>query len=83
MGRGLVPGGHPQLVTKARSTSFNQADLVIVVGTPLDFRLGYGLFGGKDGAPLAKVVHLTDSPSDAVDFIIGTFEAAVDNGSAK
>ena len=26
------------------------ADLVVVVGTPLDFRLGYGVFGGKDGA---------------------------------
>ncbi|NRQ50030.1 acetolactate synthase [Aeromicrobium stalagmiti] len=62
MGRGLVPGGHPQLVTKARSTSFNQADLVIVVGTPLDFRLGYGIFGGKDGATPARTVHLADSP---------------------
>ncbi|MCD9199140.1 acetolactate synthase [Aeromicrobium wangtongii] len=62
MGRGIVPGGHPQLVTKARSTSFNTADLVIVVGTPLDFRLGYGVFGGKDGATPARTVHLADSP---------------------
>ena len=62
MGRGIVPGGHPQLVTKARSTSFNQADLVIVVGTPLDFRLGFGIFGGKDGATPARTVHVADSP---------------------
>lgn len=62
MGRGIVPGGHPQLLTKARSTSFNQADLVIVVGTPLDFRLGYGIFGGKDGATPARTVHVADSP---------------------
>lgn len=62
MGRGIVPGGHPQLVTKARSTAFNQADLVVVVGTPLDFRLGYGVFGGKDGATPARTVHLADSP---------------------
>ena len=62
MGRGIVPGGHPQLVTKARATSFNQADLVIVVGTPLDFRLGYGVFGGKEGATPAKTVHVADSP---------------------
>ena len=62
MGRGIVPGGHPQLVTKARSTSFNQADLVIVVGTPLDFRLGFGVFGGKDGATPARTVHVADSP---------------------
>lgn len=63
MGRGIVPGGHPQLVTKARSASFTKADLVIVVGTPLDFRLGYGIFGGKDGTTPAKVVHLADSPA--------------------
>ncbi|MCW2749228.1 MAG: acetolactate synthase [Aeromicrobium sp.] len=62
MGRGIIPGGHPQLVTKARSMSFNQADLVIVVGTPLDFRLGYGVFGGKDGATPALTVHIADSP---------------------
>lgn len=62
MGRGIIPGGHPSLVTKARSKALGQSDLVIVVGTPLDFRLGYGIFGGKDGAPQAKTVHIADSP---------------------
>jgi len=62
MGRGVVPGGHPLLVTKARGKALGTADLVVVVGTPLDFRLGYGVFGGKDGAPVAQVVHLADSP---------------------
>ncbi|WP_299051406.1 acetolactate synthase [uncultured Nocardioides sp.] len=62
MGRGIVPGGHPMLVTKARSKALGGADLVVVVGTPLDFRLGYGVFGGKDGATPARVVHLADSP---------------------
>ncbi|WP_246209952.1 acetolactate synthase [Nocardioides piscis] len=62
MGRGILPGGHPLLVTKARGVALNSADLVIVVGTPLDFRLGYGAFGGKDGATPAKVVHVADSP---------------------
>jgi acetolactate synthase-1/2/3 large subunit len=62
MGRGVIPRGHPLLVTKARGTAFNGADLVVVVGTPLDFRLGYGVFGGKDGAEPAAVVHLADSP---------------------
>jgi acetolactate synthase I/II/III large subunit len=61
MGRGVVPGGHPLLVTKARSKALNGADLVVVVGTPLDFRLGYGLFGGKDGTQPARVVHVADS----------------------
>lgn len=62
MGRGVVPGGHPLLVTKARGKALGSADLVVVVGTPLDFRLSYGAFGGKDGAPPARVVHLADSP---------------------
>ncbi|QIX27480.1 acetolactate synthase [Nocardioides sp. JQ2195] len=61
MGRGVVPGGHPLLVTKARGQALGQSDLVIVVGTPLDFRLGYGVFGGKDGAQPAEVVHIADS----------------------
>ena len=35
---------------------------MVVVGTPLDFRLGYGSFGGSDGGPPARVVHLADAP---------------------
>ena len=63
MGRGLVPGGHRLLVTKARGQALNNADLVVVVGTPLDFRLGYGVFGGKEeGSTPAQVVHVADSP---------------------
>ncbi len=62
MGRGVVPGGHSLLVTKARSKALGAADLVVVVGAPLDFRLGYGVFGGKDGAEPARVVHVADSP---------------------
>jgi acetolactate synthase I/II/III large subunit len=62
MGRGLVPGGHPLLVTKARGQALGGSDLVIVVGTPLDFRLGYGVFGGDDDTSPARVVHVADSP---------------------
>ena len=61
--RGILPAGHELLVTRARSAAFGEADLVIVVGTPLDFRLGYGEFGGRDGAPRALVVHVADAAS--------------------
>src|SRR6266511_1969060 len=37
------------------------ADQVTVAGAPLDFRLGYGAFGGSSGQP-ARVVQLADSP---------------------
>jgi len=61
-GRGILPAGHELLVTRARAAAFGQADLVIVVGTPLDFRLGYGAFGGNNGSPPARVVHVADAP---------------------
>jgi acetolactate synthase I/II/III large subunit len=58
--RGVLPRGHELLVTRARSAALRQADLVIVAGTPLDFRLGYGSFGPEEAR--AKVVHVADSP---------------------
>jgi acetolactate synthase I/II/III large subunit len=60
-GRGILPAGHELLVTRARSMAFGQSDLVIVVGTPLDFRLGYGEYGGKEGTAPAQVVHVADA----------------------
>lgn len=62
MGRGIIPAGHELLVGKARRAAVGGCDLAIVVGTPLDFRLGYGSFGGHSGAPDAQVVHVADSP---------------------
>ncbi|GAB6984146.1 acetolactate synthase [Nocardioides pyridinolyticus] len=78
MGRGIVPGGHPLLVTKARSQALKGADLVVVVGTPLDFRLGYGVFGD------ARVVHVADSPgqvaahAELADSVSGDLSAVFD-----
>jgi acetolactate synthase-1/2/3 large subunit len=60
-GRGILESGHPLLVTRARAVGLGEADLVIVVGTPLDFRLGYGRFGGKNGTEPARVVHVADA----------------------
>jgi acetolactate synthase I/II/III large subunit len=58
MARGILPPDHPLLVTRARGAAFAGTDLVMVVGTPLDFRLGYGAFGD----PPAPVIHVADSP---------------------
>ncbi|MFV2096794.1 acetolactate synthase [Micromonospora sp. LOL_014] len=57
MGRGSLPPGHPLAFTKARRVAFGRADVVVVVGTPLDFRLSFGDFGA------AQVVHVVDAPS--------------------
>jgi acetolactate synthase I/II/III large subunit len=61
-GRGILEAGHDLLVSRARRVALGEADLVIVAGTPLDFRLGYGEFGGKNGTPPARVVHVADAP---------------------
>jgi len=78
MGRGIVPAGHPSLVTRARSAAFGQADLVVVAGVPLDFRLGFGVFGGRDGAPPARVVHLADAPEQVAHLVPLAASAAGD-----
>ncbi|GIH13519.1 acetolactate synthase [Rugosimonospora africana] len=56
MGRGALPGGHPLAFAKARRVALGGADVVVVIGTPLDFRLGFGDFGD------ASVVHIVDAP---------------------
>jgi acetolactate synthase-1/2/3 large subunit len=41
-GRGSLPAGHPNAFAHARGLALGAADLVLVLGAPLDFRLGYG-----------------------------------------
>lgn len=60
MGRGILAPDNTLLVTRARSQALKEADVVVVVGAPLDFRLGYGRFGEEGGA---TVIHLVDSPT--------------------
>jgi acetolactate synthase-1/2/3 large subunit len=55
MGRGTLPADHELAFARARSVALKEADLVLVAGTPLDFRLGFGVFGD------AQVVHLCDT----------------------
>jgi acetolactate synthase-1/2/3 large subunit len=57
MGRGALPPGHPLAFTRSRRTATRGADVIVVVGTPLDFRLSFGDFGD------AQVVHIVDAPS--------------------
>ena len=46
MARGAVPADHPLAFSRARSKALGQADVALVVGVPMDFRLGFGgVFG--------------------------------------
>lgn len=53
-GRGTLAPKDPLHFQLARRHAFNEADLIIIVGTPFDFRMGYG----KRLSPTATVVQI-------------------------
>jgi acetolactate synthase-1/2/3 large subunit len=48
LARGCVPADHPQFFSRARSTALKEADVALVIGVPMDFRLGFGGSFGDD-----------------------------------
>jgi acetolactate synthase-1/2/3 large subunit len=42
MARGMLPPGHPLFFPRARGPALGEADVIVVVGALLDFRLNYG-----------------------------------------
>ena len=40
--RGMLPQGDPHHFDRTRSDAFKNADVILIVGTPFDFRMGYG-----------------------------------------
>jgi len=57
LGRGTLPADHELAFSRTRGLLRSEADVVVVVGTPLDFRLSFGSFGS------AAVVHVVDHPA--------------------
>ena len=57
LGRGTLPADHELAFLRTRGLLKSRADVVVVLGTPLDFRLGFGRFGG------ATVAHVVDAES--------------------
>ena len=57
MGRGLLPADHELAFLRTRGVLKQRADVVVVLGTPLDFRIGFGSFGS------ATVAHVVDAES--------------------
>jgi acetolactate synthase-1/2/3 large subunit len=56
MARGILPPGHPLFFPRARGPALGEADLILVIGAPLDFRLNFGqhpVFA--DGAKLVVI----------------------------
>jgi acetolactate synthase-1/2/3 large subunit len=48
LARGCVPADHELFFSRARSTALKGADVALVIGVPMDFRLGFGGAFGDD-----------------------------------
>ena len=59
MGRGCLPADHELCFSRARGKGLKEADVVLVVGVPLDFRLGFGGSIGED----TKLLWLDSAPN--------------------
>ena len=46
--RGMIDNNDPYCFDRTRSDAFKEADVIIIVGTPFDFRMGYGKRISKD-----------------------------------
>ena len=56
MARGTLPAAHPLRASRSRSKALSEADVVLVVGARLDFRLNFGqapVFGDD-----ARIIHV-------------------------
>ncbi len=59
MGRGCIPADHELSFSRARGAGLKGADVALVVGVPMDFRLGFGgSFGEK-----TKIIRLDAAPN--------------------
>jgi thiamine pyrophosphate-dependent acetolactate synthase large subunit-like protein len=59
LGRGCLAADHELAFSRARGTALKGADVALVVGVPMDFRLGFGGSFGEE----TKIVRLDVAPS--------------------
>ena len=59
LGRGCLPADHDLAFSRARSTALKGADVALVIGVPLDFRLGFGGSFGEE----TKLIRLDVAPN--------------------
>jgi acetolactate synthase-1/2/3 large subunit len=75
LGRGCLPADHELAFSRTRS-ALKEADVVVVVGTPLDFRLSFGRFGS------ARVIHVVDSEASRAGHVADVLSPAGDLSTA-
>jgi acetolactate synthase I/II/III large subunit len=59
LGRGCLPADHELAFSRARGAGLGGADVALVIGVPLDFRLGFGASIGEE----AQLIRLDAAPN--------------------
>jgi acetolactate synthase-1/2/3 large subunit len=94
-GRGLLPPGDPHHFHRTRRMAFNEADVIVIVGTPFDFRMGYGKRLRKE-ATVVQIdmdyrtvgknrdlsLGLVGDPGAVLGAVLAATTASADNGAA-
>ncbi|MGD9763933.1 MAG: thiamine pyrophosphate-binding protein [Candidatus Binatia bacterium] len=62
LGRGSLPPDDPHFFSRTRKSALREADVILIFGTPLDFRLGYGRESHLN--PKAKLIHVDLDPRE-------------------
>lgn len=60
LARGCVPADHELAFSRTRGQALSNADVALVIGVPLDFRMGFGAAFGED----TKVIVIDRVPSE-------------------
>src|SRR4051812_27441051 len=80
LARGCVPGDHELFFARARSTALQGADVALVVGVPMDFRLGFGQAFGAETEVVAidRAEPVHDHPRAVAAELYGGVAAILD-----
>jgi acetolactate synthase-1/2/3 large subunit len=93
LARGCLPADHELFFSRARTVGLRDADVALVIGAPIDFRLGFGAAFGEDTAivaidraaparayPRAVAAELYGAVSDVLDELRTAVSCATDPG---
>jgi len=94
--RGTLPPGDPHYFNRTRGDAFKKADVIVIVGTPFDFRMGYGKRLSQD-ATIVQIdmeyrtvgknrdvsLGLVGDPGAILRAVLDATTGRADNGAAK
>jgi acetolactate synthase I/II/III large subunit len=88
LARGCVPADHPMFFSRARGAGLKGADVALVVGVPMDFRLGFGGSFGEEtqlivvGSAAPEREHPREVAAELYGSVAGTLDALRSAGGA-